>query len=79
MKSELLDSNPSSQRRRWLGAISAASAGLVAWAWHARGRRGAVSPAAANPVPRPASSAPLASTGVGLVLKPAPESVKRHG
>jgi hypothetical protein len=79
MKSELLDSTPSAQRRRWLGAISAAAAGLAAWAWHDRGRRGTVPPAAPNPVPKPAATVPVASTVAGRVLKPAPESVKRHG
>ena len=79
MKSELLDSTPSAQRRRWLGAISAAAAGLAAWVWHGRGRRGAVPSATPNPVAKPASSAPVAATGGGLVLGPAPESVKRHG
>jgi hypothetical protein len=79
MKSETPDSTPFSQRRRWLGAFSATAAGLAAWAWPRRGRRAAMSSTAPDRMPRPASSSTNASGRLKLVLKPAPESVKRHG
>jgi hypothetical protein len=79
MKRELLDTTPASQRRRWLGAVSAVAAGLVAWSWRGRAPRAALSADKANQPTHPAASAGDSSASVRLVVKPSPYSVKRHG
>jgi hypothetical protein len=79
MKTTKLDDYGSAQRRRWLGAASAAATALAAWAWRGRGRR--LNPTATAPVASlatPSTDAVL-SSAAKLVVKPAPDSVKRHG
>jgi len=77
MKPDLSSTTRSSQRRRWLGAVSAAAAAV--WAWRARAVRTSFSTAkSAEPIRTAVSTAQAPSTE-RLVLKPSPDSVKRHG
>jgi hypothetical protein len=64
-------------RRRWLGAIAAALAGFAAWRLRG-GRRGTLDSVAAQSDRRPPWPA-KSSTNTRVVLRPSPESVKRHG
>jgi hypothetical protein len=66
-----------SPRRRWLGAISAALAGFTVWRLRG-GRRGPLDTASAQSDYRPLWPA-KSSTNTRVVLRPSPESVKRHG
>ena len=81
MKSDHLDPTPSSQRRRWLGAISAAAAAV--WAWRARAPRATFSTGnsmeSSITSGQPSAGATRAASPVRLVIKPSPDSVKRHG
>jgi hypothetical protein len=79
MKPELLDKTPASPRRRWLGAVSAAAAGFVAWAWRGHDRLAAISIAKPNHLPNPVSDAAKPSAVVRIMVRPSPDSVKRHG
>jgi hypothetical protein len=79
MKAELLDTTPAWQRRRWLAAVSASAAGLAAWVWHGRDRHAAPPTVTPNQAPRSADSTANPSASVRLVLRPSPDSVKRHG
>ena len=79
MKAERLDTTPAWQRRRWLAAVSAAAAGLAAWVWRGRNRHAAHPTVTPNQALRPADSTANSSASVKLVVRPSPDSVKRHG
>jgi len=66
-----------SQRRRWLGAVTAAAAGLAAW--RGRGRRSATPTVKPDAQPGPVSSPDHPSTSARILVRPSPDSVKRHG
>ena len=77
MKPDLPDTTVSSPRRRWLGAIAAAAG--AAWAWRARAPRAALSTGKPILPDRTPVSAAQVSTPVSIVVRPSPDSVKRHG
>jgi hypothetical protein len=74
MKAHQLESHKNPPRRRLLGAVAGALAGLVAWKLSRR--KLAVSPSAEHAESSPTTATTTASK---LVVKPAPNSVKRHG
>lgn len=77
MKPELPDTISSSPRRRWLGAIAAAAG--AAWAWRARSPRAALSTGKPILPDHTPVGVVQASTPVSIVVRPSPDSVKRHG
>jgi hypothetical protein len=77
MKPDLPDATTSSPRRRWLGAIAAAAG--AAWAWRARAPRAQVATGKPDLPDRTPVGTAQAPTPVRLVVRPSPDSVKRHG
>jgi hypothetical protein len=61
-------------RRTWLGAVAAVAAAWTGWKTGVR-RTGAPTPSASTSRPARASDSPRAP----LVVRPSPDSVKRHG
>jgi hypothetical protein len=76
MKNRQLENHSAAPRRRVLGAVAGAVAGLVGL--KLSGRKSTVSPLARATEASPTTE-PVARAATKLVVKPAPNSVKRHG
>lgn len=74
MKSDMTVPQSRIARRGWLGGLAAGLGALFAWK-----SAGPAAPLAEGPAARQPDAAPAMPNRPALVVRPAPDSVKRHG